>query len=227
MVALVSSCTLHKLVTSCQYYSTYYQIKNNNNKNKKIGYSIFYDSKRMQYRLEKTSKQTRNIQKKKNITYRYIKQQACQIKKENWKHYQKPTSNFINPKVMYTRYYLLRWHIQGDGSQVHFRVRLDAGQHEKKAYEQYVLSIRASIYNTRQQRNRYCYIINGMTNTMGTKEVVLRGGPSSVDGALLYKVPSKSTGKNSVTNVYCFYLQNLKRNTSLKYLTPEIEVIYY
>ena len=27
--------------------------------------------------------------------------------------------------------------------------------------------------------------------------------------ALLYKVPSKSTGKNFVTNVYCFYLQNL------------------
>jgi hypothetical protein len=29
------------------------------------------------------------------------------------------------------------------------------------------------------------------------------GQPSS---ALLYKVPSKSTGKNFVTNVYCFYL---------------------
>ena len=25
-------------------------------------------------------------------------------------------------------------------------------------------------------------------------------------GTLLYKVPSKSTGKNFVTNVYCFYL---------------------
>ena len=26
---------------------------------------------------------------------------------------------------------------------------------------------------------------------------------------LLYKVPSKSTGRNFVTNVYCFYLFNL------------------
>ena len=29
---------------------------------------------------------------------------------------------------------------------------------------------------------------------------------SNSDSALLYKVPSKSTGKNYVTNVYCFYL---------------------
>ena len=27
-----------------------------------------------------------------------------------------------------------------------------------------------------------------------------------LDGTLLYIVPSKSTGKNFVTNVYCFYL---------------------
>ena len=32
--------------------------------------------------------------------------------------------------------------------------------------------------------------------------------------ALLYKVPSKSTVKNFVTNVYCFYLKKLYQNTS-------------
>ena len=43
---------------------------------------------------------------------------------------------------------------------------------------------------------------------------------------LLYKVHSNSTGKNFVTNVYCFYLYNLKQNT-WSIWKPEIEVIYY
>ena len=36
---------------------------------------------------------------------------------------------------MGTGCYLLRRHIEGDGPQVHLGVRLDAGQHEKEAYE--------------------------------------------------------------------------------------------
>ena len=33
--------------------------------------------------------------------------------------------------------------------------------------------------------------------------------PPCMQPTLLYKVPSKSTVKNFVTNVYCFYLQDL------------------
>ena len=40
------------------------------------------------------------------------------------------------------KYYLLWWDIKSYGSQVHFCVRLDAGQHEKEAYEGYFSDIK-------------------------------------------------------------------------------------
>ena len=144
--------SLHHFSTIVHIITLRQQYSNNN----KIWLQYFHDQRGCSIGWKKqTNMQARNIQKKKMVYIKISKyQQACQIKKDNWKYYQKTNIQHHNPKVMYTRYYLLRWHIQGDGSQVHFRVRLDAGQHEKKAYEQYVLSIRACMYSTRQQRRQ-------------------------------------------------------------------------
>ena len=44
---------------------------------------------------------------------------------------------------------------------------------------------------------------------------------------LLYKVPSNSTGKNFVTNVFSFLPVEFIAKYFKEYLTPEMEVIYY
>ena len=66
----------------------------------------------MQYRLENKQTYKQGIFRRRKWLRKDIKVLlACQIKKDNWKYDRKTNIQHNNPKVMYTRYYLLRWHI--------------------------------------------------------------------------------------------------------------------